>query len=156
MSLITALSLLLQSKVTFLHRLRVFMSISCRQKLEPQRVMSKPCKCRTAFDPRSFVHYSISCIKGFSYGYMGNFSPTIAMRFSEIIALSSREKKLQTGYTVCWQYLQIEKLQEYSEFSVFMQFFRGYCNAGARHATHRNLYVPQQCNNFLKLPCHRK
>ena len=75
-------------------------------------------------------------------GCKGNFSPTIAYHCPKI---------LKPSYTVCWQKLLTEKLPEYAEFSIFLQCFRRFYIASARHIAHRNLYVRWQCNNFLKL-----
>ena len=57
-----------------------------------------------------------------SCSYTGNFSPAIAMQYSEIIALPLRGKKLQPGCTVCRQNLPTETLLEYSDFLVFCNF----------------------------------
>ena len=54
--------------------------------------------------------------------YTGNIPPTIAMQFSEIIALPSRLEKLQPGYTVCWLNLMIENCQNIESFQFFCNF----------------------------------
>ena len=64
-----------------------------------------------------------------------------------------RPEELQAGYTVCRKNLPTEKLPEYSEFLIFLQFFGSCCIASARHTTH-NFVVRQQHNNFLKLHYH--
>ena len=49
------------------------------------------------------------------------------------------------------------KLPEYFRVFKFSAVFnfRGYCIASTRNATQINCYVRWQCNNFLKLHCHR-
>ena len=42
------------------------------------------------------------------------------------------------------------------EFLFFLQLFRRCCIASMRHATYRNLCMRRQCNNLLKLHCHRE
>ena len=84
--------------------------------------------------------------------------PRLQCNFQKLLHCH-RAKNLQPGYTVQWQSLLLGKLPEYvfqNQFSIFLQLLRSFCIASARHATHRNLYVRQQCNNFLKLDCHRK
>ena len=83
---------------------------------------------------------------------LSNFSPTIAMYFSEIIVSLSRRKFATRlhQYTVRWQNLLTDKLPEY-----YLQLSRRCCIASARHATHRNLCMRRQCNN-LKLHCNRE
>ena len=63
------------------------------------------------------------------------------------------QKKLQPGYTVCWQPL-LTKIARISGVSIFCYFQKISCITSASHATHRNFYVRRQCNNFLKLHCH--
>ena len=41
-------------------------------------------------------------------------------------------------------------------FIFFLQLFRRCCIASARHVTYRNLCMRRQCNNLLKLHCHRE
>ena len=61
-----------------------------------------------------------------------------------------RTEKLQPGYMVHWQNPLTENFPKYSKFSIFLQFFRRYRTARARHATRENLGVQGQCNNFFK------
>ena len=60
------------------------------------------------------------------------------MQSSEIIVLPLPGKKLQPGYTVCWQNFPIEQLHaRILTVLNFLQYFRSCCIASSRHVIHR-------------------
>ena len=73
------------------------------------------------------------------------FHPQLQCNFQKLLRC---HRAIEPGYIVQWQNLLIDKLPEYSEFSIFLQLFGRCCIASAKYAIHSNLYVRRQCNNF--------
>ena len=72
-----------------------------------------------------------------SYGYTSNFSPAIAMRFSEITALPSRRKIATQLHGAMAKFADKRTARILRVFNISAAFQR-YFIASARHAGHRN------------------